>query len=149
MPHLKTSLLSKVESAAIDGRLQVLRVKQRLLRSLHNSLTQHHNALVEATESDEKCNQNEGQLVIAAALLELRNHYDALDLKTDLEEEYALAKGKSNPQHSVPISITYIIPDHFTLVFSVISAVAGAIASGSCAVVEVSCDLPSHDIQLT
>lgn len=133
-----TAVLSRVEGGAIDGRLSVLRLRQRLFKLLHSALVKHHDAAVQAIQSDEDCSLAEAQIVYGSTLIDLRNHYDNLDFKTDLEQEYALARGESNTERRVPISMTYIIPDTHALFFSALSALGGALEAGSCVVIEVS-----------
>lgn len=148
-------LLARVESAAIDGRMKTLRIRQRLLQSLHKHLLQHRVAFLEATQIDDGCSKEEAQIIFAAALIELRNHYDALNLTTDLDLEYSLAKEKDNEARRVPFDIAYIIPDTSAVLFSILSALCAAIEAGSCVVVEVSDFLQSslvcklHQIEQT
>lgn len=130
--------LRRVECAAIDGRLTVLRYRQRQFKALHSSLVKHRDAALQAIEADDRCSRSEAQLVYGSALIELRNHYDKLDLKADLKQEYALARGESNMDRRTPIAITYIVPDKFTLFYSALSALFAALEAGSCVVIEVS-----------
>ncbi|KAI8938471.1 hypothetical protein NX059_004363 [Plenodomus lindquistii] len=137
MSDSQSSALARVEAAAIDGRLRVLRIRQRLFRSLHSILVQRHDACLEAIQYDENCSLDEAKIVYGSALIELRNHYDALDLKTDLEQEYRVAKRKSNEARRKPIPIAYIIPSASHLFYSVLVALGAAIEAGSCVVVEL------------
>jgi acyl-CoA reductase-like NAD-dependent aldehyde dehydrogenase len=142
MEESQNAVLARVQAAAMDGRMRTLRIRQRLFQSLYRHLSQNQDAFLEAAQSDDNCSVNEAQITFASALIELRNHYNALDLTTDMDQEYSLAKEKSNEVRRVPIDITYIIPDTFTMLFSALSALSAAIEAGSCVVVEASPPLP-------
>ena len=137
MPDTDAAVLARIEGAAIDGRLKVLRIRQRLFQSLHGALVQHRDVALEAIQTDNKCSLEEAQIVYGSTLIDLRNHYNALDFTTDLEQEYRLAKCKSNEGRRIPIAIAYIIPDSFTLFYSVFAALGAALEAGSCVVIEV------------
>lgn len=130
-------VLSRVSGGAIDGRLNSLRVRQRLFQSFHTALLKHRDALIEATQVDDGCTRAEAQAVFASALIELRNHYDGLDFKKHLDSEYSLARSKSNEDRRAPIALVYIIPNPLNLLYNVISALGAALEAGCCVVTEV------------
>jgi aldehyde dehydrogenase (NAD+) len=130
-------VLSRVSGGAIDGRLQFVRVRQRLFHSLHRAITSHRGPLLQAIQADDVCTKAEAQAVFASALVELRRHYDLLDFKQDLDSEYSLAKNKSNESKRRPITLAYIIPYSVNLFYNVVSALSAALEAGSCVVVEV------------
>lgn len=132
-----TVVVSRVSGGAIDGRLNSLRVRQRLFQSFHTALLKHREALLEATQADDCCTRAEAQAVFASALIELRNHYDGLDFKKQLDLEYSLARSKSNEQRRTPIAMVYIIPSPLNLLYNVVSALGAALEAGSCVVTEV------------
>lgn len=131
-------MLARVEGATIDGRLRILRIRQKQFLALHQALVAHREAFLQAIKEDDGYSDKEAKIIIASALIEVRNHYDALDFKTDLEKEYSLAKNKSNEDRRVPLGIAYIIADRFTTFYSVVSALSAALEAGACVVVEVS-----------
>lgn len=132
-----SAVLLRVSGGAIDGRLNILRVRQRLFQSLHTVLVKHHDPLLEATQADDGCSREEAQAVFANALIELRNHYDLLDFTRDLDLEYSLARSKSNEHRRTSIALAYIVPDSHNLLFNVVSALGAALEAGSCVVTEV------------
>lgn len=138
MEESQSTVLSHVQAAAIDGRMRILRIRQRLFRSLYDQLVENGAELLSAIQDDDNCSKQEAQIVFASALIDLRNHYNALDLTTDLEAEYSVAKNKSNEARRVPIEIAYIIPDGLNLLYSVLAALTAALEAGCCVVVEVS-----------
>ncbi|KAH7125486.1 hypothetical protein B0J11DRAFT_580030 [Dendryphion nanum] len=137
MPDSQSAVLARVKGAAIDGRLRILRIRQQQFLSLHSVLVQQREAALQAIQSDDNCSLEEALIVYGSSLIELRNHYNALDLPTDLEQEYRIAKKKSNEDRRTPIAITYIIPGKFTLFFSVLSPLCAALEAGSCVIVEL------------
>jgi acyl-CoA reductase-like NAD-dependent aldehyde dehydrogenase len=130
-------VLSHVSGGAIDGRLKFIRVRQRLFHSLHAALINHRDALLDAIQADDGCTRSEARAVFASALIELRNHYDLLDFKQDLDSEYSLAKSKSNENKRTAIALTYLIPNSLNLLYNVVSVLSAALEAGSCVVTEV------------
>ncbi|KAL4861942.1 hypothetical protein BDV12DRAFT_190747 [Aspergillus spectabilis] len=129
--------LLRVEIGAIEGRSRNLRGRQHQLRSLFAHLTSHSDEFVQAIKTDESCLLHEAQVVVATMLLDLRKHYDRLDLKAELTTEYKSKKGQSCPERRIASRIVYVIPDTAFLPFSVFSALCAAIEAGSCCVVEI------------
>lgn len=101
-------------------------------------LVQRQDPALQVIQTDDECSMEEAQIIYGGALIELRNHYDALDFAVDFEQEYRLAKRKSNEGRRMPIAIAYVIPDTFALFYSVLSALCAALEAGSCVVIEVS-----------
>lgn len=137
MSTQQADMLARVHGAAIDGRLKVLRYRQRQFIALHDALLKHHDALLEAIQVDDDYSLEEAKIIYGSAIIELRNHYDALDFSTDFSQEYALAKSTSNEKRRIPIEIAYIIPDAFSPVFGILSALCAALEAGTCVVIEV------------
>ncbi|KAF2014098.1 hypothetical protein BU24DRAFT_481469 [Aaosphaeria arxii CBS 175.79] len=136
MSNPQNATLARVKGAAIDGRLRVLRIRQQLFHSLHGALIQRREELLQTIQNDDNCSAEEALVVYGSSLIDLRNHYNALDLSTGLQEEYRLARKESNENKRTPIAMTYIIPGRFALFFSLISALCAAIEAGSCVIVE-------------
>lgn len=132
-----TAVLSRVSGGAIDGRLNILRVRQRLFHSFHIALVKYRDALLEATQADDGCTRAEAQAVFAGALIELRNHYDLLDFEKDLELEYNLARSRSNEHKRTSIALVYLIPSPLNLLFNLVSVLSAALEAGSCVIIEV------------
>jgi acyl-CoA reductase-like NAD-dependent aldehyde dehydrogenase len=130
--------LSKIQCAATDGGARNLRSRQKSLIALFSSLTKRKEEFVEALQTDNDFSKGEAQIAVSAMLLDLRKHYERLDLKEELELEYSIRDSKSHITRRVAQRIAYIIPDPFTMAFSVFSALCAAIEAGSSCVVEVS-----------
>lgn len=129
--------LSRIIAASIDGRTQNTRYRQTQFHSLQNTLLKHTTELQNAIRTDSGHNSQEVKAEVILALQEIRAHYGTLDLKKDLEAEYSIANGKDNLDASIGYGIVYIAPCTHTLFFSVISALAAALAAGTCVVLEV------------
>jgi acyl-CoA reductase-like NAD-dependent aldehyde dehydrogenase len=129
--------LLRVEAGAIEGRARNLRSRQQQLQSLFDHLTARSDELAQAIKTETPCLLHEAQVAVAAMLLELRKHYDRLDLKAELTTEYKSKKGHSCPERRIATRIVYIIPDSAFLAFSVFTALCAVIEAGSCCVVEV------------
>lgn len=124
-------------STVQDGRTKDVRYRQRQFLSLHQWIDSHRPEIEVAVRKDDHCTDIEARFVLALTLQDLRRHYDGLDLKNALEEEYRVKYGRNNPGGSIPEDVVYIIPEKFTLFYSVMSALFAGIAAGSCCIIEV------------
>lgn len=129
--------LARVHSAAIDGRMKNTRTRQKQLSSLFKSLTEHANYFVDAMQKGDNVSREEANIIVSAMLLEVRQHYENIDFEKELVQEYNVRWGKSWVDRRVAARLVYIIPQSFTKVFNVFSALSAAIEAGSCCIVEV------------
>jgi len=134
---MSTSVTTGVFSAVADRRTRDLRYRQRQFISLHRWISNNLTELESAVRTDDDLSEAETQFVIALALDELRRSYDGLDLKTELDIEFRIKNGRDNPERRLPEDVVYVIPDNFTLFYSIMSALCASIAAGSCCIVEV------------
>ncbi|THW54895.1 hypothetical protein D6D20_09879 [Aureobasidium pullulans] len=130
--------LASVQSAAIDGRMRNVRTRQKQLVSLFKSLTKHASSFIDALQKDNSLTKEEANIVVSAMLVEVRQHYDNIDFKKELAQEYNVRWGKSWTGRRVAVPLVYIISQDFTKGFNVFSALSAAIEAGSCCVVELS-----------
>ncbi|THZ07500.1 hypothetical protein D6C95_01957 [Aureobasidium pullulans] len=130
--------LASVQSAAIDGRMRNIRTRQKQLVSLFKSLTKHASSFIDALQKDNSLTKEEANIVVSAMLVEVRQHYDNIDFKKELAQEYNVRWGKSWTGRRVAVPLVYIISQDFTKGFNVFSALSAAIEAGSCCVVELS-----------
>lgn len=137
-PEMGATEFLRVQVGAIEGRSRNLRGRQHQLRSLFAHLTSHSDEFAQAIKAEESCLLHEAQVVVATMLLDLRKHYERLDLNAELTTEHKSKKGQSCPERRIASRIVYVIPDTAFLPFSVFSALCAAIEAGSCCVVEVS-----------
>lgn len=129
--------IAQVQATATEGRMRDLRHRQKQLISLHRQLTENEAEAISALQADDGFSREEAEFVLAATLDEIRTHYDALDLKKELEVEYGIKRGKSNEQKRTVQPLAYIVPETFTLLYSVLAAFAAATEAGTCCVFKV------------
>ncbi|KAF3384695.1 hypothetical protein F1880_002082 [Penicillium rolfsii] len=115
---MNTTDTSSVEIGALEGRARNLRGRQHALRSLFDHLSARSDEFAQAIKAEESCPLNEAQVAVAVMLLDLRKHYDRLDLKTELTTEYKSKKGQSWLERRVATRIVYLVPDTAFLAFS-------------------------------
>ncbi|KAL4927329.1 uncharacterized protein BDV17DRAFT_267407 [Aspergillus undulatus] len=132
-PHPFARLLA----SEIDGRAQNTRYRQSQFHSLQSSLVSNIEAIRSALTADSGNAPEEVQAEICLTLKEIRTHYDSLSLEDDLEREYRVAHGKDNGDGARGRGTVYVIPASHTMAFSVVSALAGAIAAGNCVILEL------------
>lgn len=126
-----------VLSTVQDGRAKDLRYRQRHFLSLHQWITGNLVDIEAAVRKDCNCSELEARFMVSLTLQALKEHYDALDLKKELEEEYRIKNGRNNAGGNSPENLVYILPEKFTLFYSVMSALFACIAGGSCCIIEV------------
>lgn len=129
--------LSRLRAARIDGRTQSIRYRQNQLKALHECLIGHTVELKSCIEDDECFSPVEAELVFSQAVADLRHHYESLNFDKELEQEYAVANGRSYGDRRVGVGLVYIVLNQFCLLFGLISALSAAIAAGNCCIVEV------------
>jgi hypothetical protein len=135
MPSAEVNL---VLSTVVDGRAKDLRFRQRQLVSLQQWIVRHTSELEIALNKDSPSHfKNEARFLIARTLLEIKRHYDPLDLKQELKDEYRIMQNRNSVRGYRVEELIYLLPETHTLFFSVLSALAASIAAGSCCLIEV------------
>lgn len=134
---MSASITNGVLGAVADRRTKDLRYRQRQLISLHRWLSENHAELESATREDNGLSAAETHFIIASGLDTLRRNYDSLDLKSELDIEFRIKNRQDNLERRLSEDIVYVIPDNFTLFYSVMTALCAAVAAGSCCVIEV------------
>lgn len=134
---MEAAALARVQAIAVEGRMRNIRTRQHELRSLYRDLDEHKDEFIEAMLAEGGYTEDEAKVVTMATLLDIRKHYNALNLEKEMEVEYRIKNGKSSEERRLPARIVYILPDSYTLMYSVFSALGGAIEAGCCCVVEV------------
>lgn len=129
---------ARVRAAATDGRLATPFWRQEQLQKLHAGLVKSASGLKTAIVQDTGNTTTEAQIELTLALNCVRDHFKALDPAQELQKEYRLAHAKDADDRREPVGIVRIVATSHTPVFSVVSALAGVIASGNCAILEVS-----------
>lgn len=80
---------------------------------------------------------HEAQLEIYLAVSIVEDLYDAFSFEKALSEEYRIARGEDWHNRKDGVGIVYLRPHGHTLLYSIVSSMANAIAAGNCVVVEV------------
>ncbi len=134
---MSAAIVTGVLSAVADSRTSDLRYRQRQLISLHRWISKHLVDAKSAVTADDGLTYSETRFVISLALDELRRSYDSLDLKKELDVEFRIMNGRDNADRRLSVNIVYVIPESYTLFYSVMSALCLSVAAGSCCVIEV------------
>lgn len=132
-----TKSIPDLKAAVIDGRAEAPRFKQQQLFDLHIALQSSHQEIVEAICTDTGNTRAEAEFQYLLSVDAVKEHYSSLDVAKLLETEYSLAKSKDNVTRRVAYGCAYIRPDNYSLIYSVVTPVAAAIAAGNCVVVEL------------
>lgn len=132
------SAVARIQAADIDGRARNPRYIQRQLAKLHESLVKHAKPLQDAIVADTHVGVAEAELEFCLAVDAVKEQYTSINIQQMLEDEYSVAKGRDWPARRTAAGIIYIRPQTHTILFSIVSPLASAIAAGNCVVVEVS-----------
>ena len=129
-------VLSRLRAAAIDGRMQNGRYRQKQLWLLHAALLSHREALQTAIcETGNTMEEAEMEWCLTAACV--KGEFEALDFEKELRDEYRVADGESFPERRVGLGIVAIHPTEHTLLYSAIAPLCAAVAAGNCVVLQV------------
>lgn len=132
-----TALFSRLEGAVADGRGRSIRYRQAQLHVLHDSLRKASKQIIEAIKEDSNNLNGDAEIEYYLAMTSITKLYAELDLKAAVEEEYKIWYSKDNIKRRLPYGMVLIRPQSHTRFFSIISAVAAAVAAGNCVVLEV------------
>lgn len=135
-PRVDTTV-DRVQSTAIEGRMRDLRHRQKQLLSLHQQLKGNEAEILKALCIDHHVTADEASFILGSTLSEIRVHYDALDLKKELIDEFGIKWARSNQDKRTAQPLAYVVPDHFVLLYSALSAFAAATEAGTCCVFKV------------
>lgn len=138
LAKMSSTEASRIVSAQIDGRSRSPRYIQHQLSRLHESLTSHATALLNAITADSGADLVEAEIEFSLAVGAVRNRYCAFDVPRAIDDEYSVAQRRDWASRTTPVGIVYIKPQSHTLLFSTIAPLSNAIAAGNCVVVEVS-----------
>lgn len=128
---------SRVRSAAIDGRLHNPIYAKEQLKQLHDALSQNASEIQRVIAKDSGNRASEVKVEYWLAMRCLADAYTSLDTKALLEDEHAIANGRDAPDASEPVGIVVVEPAAHTFFYTLVSAVAPAVAAGNCVVVQV------------
>ena len=124
---------SRIEISVLEGRAQSVRLRQKLLHSLHAALRSSEKAIKQAIADDTGYSDHDINVEYSLTISDLRTHYESLDLRRELDSQKAL----QNLEATTCVGSVYIIPAKQNLLYSVISALTAALAAGNCVILEV------------
>ena len=140
MPPPEFPSISAIRSSVIDGRMQNVHYRQRILLQLHESLLENYTVICDAIRKDSGFSESEAHVEYHCALQHIKSLFRerSLDFDQCLQDEYSVAKGVDFAAREVAIGLVLIRPIAYTRFYSIIAPLATAIASGNCVLLEVS-----------
>lgn len=123
-----------IEISQLEGRARSTRLRQHQFHDLWTALRRSEKAIKNAIVADDGSDAWEATLEYGLTLAEVKAHYDSFSLASDLKSAYAV----ENLDATTTTSVTYIIPAHRNLFYSVLSPLSAALAAGTCVIVEAS-----------
>ena len=124
--------------AAVDGRTENIRYRQGQFQALHAALRTEATALCEAMAKDSQAPKAEVETEFYLAMETVRHFYETLNFEEEHKKEYSVTQGKDNKSRRLGVGMVVIRPTSHTRLYSIISALAAAMAAGNCIVLEVS-----------
>lgn len=139
---------TSIESAATDGRARAPRYIQRQLANLHKAITTNAKQIQDVIVVDTNVRSQEAQLEIYLAVSTVKDLYDSFSVEEALSKEYQVARGEDWRDRNDAVGVVYLRPQSHTLLYSIVSPLANAIAAGNCVVIEVSINNPRLNLAL-
>jgi acyl-CoA reductase-like NAD-dependent aldehyde dehydrogenase len=133
--------LQAVREAALDGRMHNILTRRAQLEALQKALLDKADTIKGAIRADTDYAAPEAAVEYLLTLNALKEYHQSLNIDRAHQDEYAIARGEDAASRREPVGIVYIIPTSYTIFYSVLVAVAGALTAGNCVVIEV-CDTP-------
>jgi acyl-CoA reductase-like NAD-dependent aldehyde dehydrogenase len=127
---------SRIRSAAIDGRAHNPFFRRTKLKALHEALAARAADIQHALRSDSGHTPAETKVEFWLALRLIGSVYDAISTDPVLDDEYRIARSLNAPDGREPVGIVLIEPAAHTFLYSLISALAPALAAGNCIIVQ-------------
>ncbi|KAJ4191948.1 hypothetical protein NW755_004083 [Fusarium falciforme] len=132
-----TKPFTAVRSAAIDGRVLNPFYRKTQLKQLHSTLADNAARIQEAIKNDTNHRPAEIKGEYWLALKCIADAFASIDPQKCLEDEYAISKGRDDPDSRSPVGIVVIEPSSHTFLYSLIAALVPALAAGNCVIVKV------------
>lgn len=129
--------LRAVREAVLDGRMHNTFTRQTQLEALQQTLLDKSDAIQDAILADTSYVASEAAVEYLLTLNTLKEYHKSLNVDRALQDEYAIARGEDAANRRDPMGIVYIVPTSYTVFYSILVAVAGALTAGNCIVIEV------------
>lgn len=140
--------LQAVREAALDGRMHNILTRRTQLEALQQALLDKADTIQGAIRAGTDCAAPEAAVEYLLTLNTLKEYHQSLNIDGAHQDEYAIARGEDAASRREPVGIVYIVPTSYTVFYSVLVAVAGALTAGNCTVIEVCDTLDSQRIDL-
>ncbi|KAH7406221.1 Aldehyde/histidinol dehydrogenase [Phaeosphaeria sp. MPI-PUGE-AT-0046c] len=125
--------ISNLQSTALSARCHNVFFRQKQLKTLHDALRNNASEIKDALKQDTRASDAEITIEFALALETIKEHYNAINSKKELESEYLITNGKDAQDRSEPWGVTYIEPQQsHTPLFSIVAALGAALRAGNC-----------------
>ncbi|KAM0435865.1 hypothetical protein ACHAPT_002756 [Fusarium lateritium] len=131
-----TKPFANVRSAAIDGRTLNPFYRKTQLRQLHSTLADNAAKIQEAIRNDTNHRPAEVKGEYWLALQCIADAFALIDPQKCLEDEYAIAQGRDDPDAQSPVGIVVIEPSSHAFFYSLITALVPALAAGNCVIIQ-------------
>ncbi|KAJ5034805.1 Aldehyde dehydrogenase family 3 member B1 [Penicillium chrysogenum] len=129
--------LQAVREAALDGRMHNILTRRAQLEALQKALLDKADTIKGAIRADTDYAAPEAAVEYLLTLNALKEYHQSLNIDRAHQDEYAIARGEDAASRREPVGIVYIIPTSYTIFYSVLVAVAGALTAGNCVVIEL------------
>ncbi|OQE26082.1 hypothetical protein PENFLA_c007G07422 [Penicillium flavigenum] len=129
--------LRAVREAALDGRMHNVFTRRTQLEALHQALLDKADIIQGAICADTDYAAPEAAVEYLLTLDTLKEYHQTLNIDRAHQDEYAIARGEDAASRREPVGIVYIVPTSYTVFYSVLVAVAGALTAGNCIVIEL------------
>ncbi len=127
-----TPAVAQLVAAATENRLRDLWHRKKQLHSLHRLLSTNSADILQAISSDDNITLADAQAVLILTLREIKIHFDALDLRKELKQEYNVKWGQNNEQRRSCHPLVYVCCRSFNSLHGALSVLAAATAAGYC-----------------
>ncbi|KAH7146515.1 hypothetical protein EDB81DRAFT_883923 [Dactylonectria macrodidyma] len=133
----EAAVSDRLRASLVDQRAYNVRYRQKQLHLLHAALREHASIIPDLIANDSGHNHDDSELEFCATLVTINTLYEQLDFDRTLEQEYAVSRNQSNSSCRIPHGIVLIRPGTHNIFFSILSAVAAALAAGNCIILEI------------
>lgn len=130
--------LHRLQAASIDDRCRNVRYRQKQLEALYNGIRSKAVALRAAITKDSHGPSTEVEAELCMAIATIQHFHNTLDFDKFLKEEYLVVAGKDSLERRTALGIIAIRPSQHTRLYSILAAIAPAVAAGNCVILEVS-----------
>jgi acyl-CoA reductase-like NAD-dependent aldehyde dehydrogenase len=130
--------ITRLQDIIADGRLANAFYRQQQLRKIQKALIERKDTLIEALVKDSPVTRNEAFTELYSTISAAKSYFDQTSPTKDLETEYAVARNQDAPLARRGVGIVVIKPQCHTPLFSTISPLCAALASGNAVLLVVS-----------